>query len=108
MRKRILILVYHVLNAASIIGWLISLGLGALVTAVLGWLASFESLWQVPLWIGVFLVSTGIALSLVSRVLPPPAQPIASSLAHPERTSPEELREYLQSIKRVMEEEGFG
>jgi len=108
MRRRLLMLIYHVLNAASIIGWLISLGLGALVTAILGWAASFDSLWQVPLWVGVFLVTTGIALSLVSRLLPPPTQPIASSLAHPEWTSPEELRDYLQSIKSVMEEEGFG
>jgi hypothetical protein len=107
VRRRIFVFVYHVLNAASILAWLISLGLGLILTTVVGWLASLESSWQWPLWLGVFLLSTGVALALVGWILPPPRQPIARSLAHPEWTDPEDLRAYFRSIKAVMEEEGF-
>jgi hypothetical protein len=118
---RFLVVVGKLINAASIIAWLISLGVGVFVTAALGWLASFESPWQYPLWAGLFLLVTGSALAVASRFLPPP--PVRTSRPRPGHVQggpggdvaipegwikPEHLAEYLDGINEMMREKGFG
>jgi MFS family permease len=103
---------WNLLNAASITAWLISLGVGGLVTTALGWFASFESEWQWPFWVSLFVLITGVTLAALTFRFPAlaPTDPAVGDRgsSRGDWVDPEELRAYLKSIKQTMEEEGFG
>jgi hypothetical protein len=84
MRKT-LKLAYQLVNAASTVAWIISLGAGSVVTGAIGWVAGFQSPWQYPVWVGVFLLLTGFSLAIAGRFFPAP-QPALSANGGPSLT----------------------
>jgi hypothetical protein len=99
-------------TAASTIAWLISLGVGTLATTALGWVASFDSPWQYPGWVGVFLVITGCSLLALAHVLPErfglryaPGSPAAGWTR---AVAIEELDRYFADVRASLDKHGFG
>jgi len=110
--RRFALVLWNLLNAASIMAWLVSLGVGGIVTTIAGWLASFDSSWQWPFWVSLFVLITGITLTVLGRRFPALVSTQsgggAGTASQRDWIPPEDLRAYLKSIKQTMEEEGFG